>query len=135
MIKANKARSEKGGEGGFTILEVVIAVSILSVGLFAVAMMQTTAIRGNDNAYRVSESTTLAQDRLEALMAMPYSDSDLNIGSAKADPVSPTPPGYTITYDVAAGPISNTKEITVVVTRTDRGVTKTRRLRCVKPDL
>jgi len=135
MIKANKVRSVKGGEGGFTILEVVIAISILSVGLLGVAIMQTTAIRGNDDAYRVSESTTWAQDRLEALMALPYNDTDLDIGSAKADPVPPTPAGYTITYDVAAGPIGNTKLITVIVTRSDRGVTKTRRLRCIKGDL
>jgi len=135
MIEANKVRSEKKGEGGFTILEVVIAISILSVGLLAVAVMQTTAIRGNDYAYRVTESTTWAQDRLEALMALPYSNADLNIGTAKADPVPPTPAGYTITYDVAAGPIGNTKLITVVVARTDRGVTTIRRLRCVKGDL
>ena len=135
MVKADKVRSEKNGEGGFTILEVVIAISILSVGLLAVGIMQTTAIRSNDNAYRVTESTTWAQDRLEALMALPYSNTELNIGTAKADPVPPTPAGYTITYDVEAGPIGNTKLITVVVTRTDRGVTTIRRLRCVKGDL
>jgi type IV pilus assembly protein PilV len=135
MIKANTVRSEKEGEGGFTLLEVVVAISILTVGLLAVAIMQTTAIRGNDNAYRVTASTTWAQDRLEALIALPYSNADLNIGTAKADPVPPTPAGYTITYDVAAGPIGNTKLITVNVTRTDRGVTKTRRLRCIKGDL
>jgi type IV pilus assembly protein PilV len=135
MIKANTVRSEKEGEGGFTLLEVVVAISILTVGLLAVAIMQTTAIRGNDNAYRVTASTTWAQDRLEALIALPYSNAGLNIGTAKADPVPPTPAGYTITYDVAAGPIGNTKLITVNVTRTDRGVTTTRRLRCIKGDL
>jgi prepilin-type N-terminal cleavage/methylation domain-containing protein len=48
MIKANKVRSEKEGEGGFSLLEVIIAISILTVGLLAVGIMQTTAIRSND---------------------------------------------------------------------------------------
>ena len=135
MMKANSVGRDIKREGGFTLLEVVIAISVLTVGLLAVATMQTAAIRGNDNAYRVTESTTWAQDRLEALTGIPYADAALSIGTGKADPLSPTPAGYTITYDVAAGPIGNTKLITVNVTRTDRGVTTTRRLSCVKGNL
>jgi type II secretory pathway component PulJ len=37
----------------FTCLDVVISISILTVGLLGVATMRTTANRGNDNAYRV----------------------------------------------------------------------------------
>ena len=135
MMKANSVGRKITREGGFTLLEVVIAISILTVGLLAVATMQTAAIRGNDIAYSVTESTTWAQDRLEALTALPYTDAALSLGTGKADPLSPTPAGYTITYDVAAGPIGNTKLITVNVTRTDRGVTTTRRLSCVKGNL
>ena len=42
-------------EAGFTLLEVIVAISILSVGLLAVASMQTAAIKGNDGAYRITE--------------------------------------------------------------------------------
>ena len=136
MIEAHKVRRKNEAEGGFTLLEVVIAISILTVGLLAVATMQTAAIRGNDNAYRVTKSTTWAQDRLEALIALPYSDAALSIGNDKADPVSPTPAGYTITYNVEAGPIANTKKITVSVTPTASGFAKKKRsLSCVKGDL
>jgi type IV pilus assembly protein PilV len=34
-------------ENGFTILEVLIAVSVLAIGILAVASMQISAIRGN----------------------------------------------------------------------------------------
>jgi prepilin-type N-terminal cleavage/methylation domain-containing protein len=136
LIEAHKVRSKKEAEVGFTLLEVIVAISILSVGLLAVATMQTAAIRDNDNAYRVTESTTWAQDRLEALTALPYSDAALSIGDDKADPVSPTPAGYTITYNVEAGPIANTKKITVFVTPTAIGFAKKKRsLSCVKGDL
>ena len=122
-------------EAGFTLLEVIIAISILSVGLLAVASMQTAAIRGNDNAYRITEGATLAQDRLEYLLARPYDDPLLSIGTGKADPSPTIPtPGYTITYDVVARP-NDTKLITVSASRQDRGVTKTRKLRTLITDL
>jgi prepilin-type N-terminal cleavage/methylation domain-containing protein len=122
-------------EAGFTLLEVIIAISILTVGLLAVAAMQTSAIRGNDSAYHVTEGATWAQDRLEFLMALPYEDSALSNGTGKTDPMSP-PDDYTITYDVVDDfPILNTKTITVRASRNDRGATKTRQLISVKSEL
>ena len=139
MTKAEKKKTaemteRETREGGFTLLEVIVAISILTVGLLAVASMQTAAIRGNDAAYRVTEGVTWAQDRLEYLMALPYDDSKLSNGTGKSDPMT-SPAGYTITYDVANGPIANTKRITVITSRNDRGATKTRRLISVKSDL
>lgn len=139
MITANKMRKaemteKQGREAGFTLLEVIIAISILTVGLLAVASMQTAAIRGNDAAYRITESATWAQDRLEYLMALPYDNSSLSNGTGKTDPMT-TPANYTITYDVVNGPIANTKRITVIASRNDRGATKTRRLTSIKSEL
>jgi type IV pilus assembly protein PilV len=127
--------NEKGSrEAGFTLLEVIVAISILTVGLLAVASMQTAAIRGNDAAYRVTESATWAQDRLEFLMALPYDNTALSNGTGKTDPLT-TPANYTITYDVVNGPIANTKRITVMASQNERGATKTRRLTSIKSEL
>jgi type IV pilus assembly protein PilV len=140
IITANKMRKaemteKQSREAGFTLLEVIIAISILTVGLLAVASMQTAAIRGNDAAYRITESATWAQDRLEFLMALPYDDSALSNGTGKTDPMT-TPANYTITYDVEVDtPIANTKRITVIASQNDRGATKTRRLTSIKSEL
>ena len=75
MIRADDVGRDRDNEAGFTLLEVMIAITILTVGLLAVAGMQTAAIRGNDNAYRVTESTTWAQDRLELLVSLPFNFS------------------------------------------------------------
>ena len=123
------------GEAGFTLLEVIIAISILTVGLLAVASMQTAAIHGNDTAYRTTEGATWAQNRLEALIALPYNDPLLDNGTDKSDPTPPTPAGYSITYDVSDGPVENTKLITVVAIEQDRGTTKERRLTSIKSNL
>jgi type IV pilus assembly protein PilV len=52
----------KRHEQGFTLLEIMIAVSILATGLLAVASLQVTSIRGNAFASGVTEGTALASD-------------------------------------------------------------------------
>ena len=135
MIKIKQRQGERDNEAGFTLLEVIAAVSILTVGLLAVASMQTAAIQGNDNAYRVTEGATWAQNRIETLMGLPYDDPLLDPGTGKADPTPPTPKGYSVTYNVEDGPVDNTKLITVFATRQDRGAIKIRRLTSIKNNL
>jgi type IV pilus modification protein PilV len=135
MIKFKQKQGERDSEAGFTLLEVIAAVSILTVGLLAVASMQTAAIQSNDKAYRVTEGATWAQNQLESLMGLPYNDSLLNNGTGKTDPTLSTPNGYSISYNVDDGPVTNTKLITVFATRQDRGATKIRRLTSIKNNL
>jgi type IV pilus assembly protein PilV len=59
-------------ESGFTLLEVIIAISILTIGMLAVASMQAAALRGDSFAYSRTEASTWAQDKMEELMADPY---------------------------------------------------------------
>jgi type IV pilus assembly protein PilV len=124
------------GEKGFTLLEVIVAISILTFGLLAVASMQMTAIRGNYNASNITEATTVAQDRLENLMGLLYSDPLLDPDNYLSDPNPPSPSGYTITYVVSDNnPITNTRLIAVTVQWQDKGVQKQTVLTCVKPQV
>jgi type IV pilus assembly protein PilV len=128
----------KGREAGFTLLEIIVAISILTFGILAVASMQGAAIRGNQLGYRLTEGSTLAQDRLEFLLSKPYNDSHLDIGNDKADPDpwgTGLPTGYQLTYDVADVAGINAKLITVRVSLQERGVMRTTQLRCLRPQL
>ena len=132
-MRVDQKKRRPIGEGGFPLLEVIVAISILTFGLLAVASMQLTAIRGNYNASNITEATTVAQDRLEDLIGRPYGDPLLNPGSGLSDPTPPSPPRYTITYDVVDNnPITNTRLITVTVQWQDKGVQKSSVLTCVK---
>ena len=117
-------------EEGFNLIEVLVAISILTIGLLAVAKMQGTALSGNSFAGAVTESSTLAQDRLEILLSLPYNDPTLVNG------VETLPDGHTRTWTVTDdNPVLNSKFITVTVTRPFKGGTRTSRLISVKPQL
>lgn len=140
----DQSRGQKIREGGFTLIEVIVAISILTVGLLAVASMQMAAIRGNFFAYRTSEATTLAQDRLEYLLSLPYDDTLLEDGDGKGDPI-PNDTDWAnhhqalnviITYDVAVdSPIAGAKRITVKAEHDEKGVKRTIELTCIKVDV
>lgn len=62
------------GNRGLTILEVLAAIAILAFGLLAIATMQASSIKGNSQAIGTTEAITLAQDKVEELMRLPYND-------------------------------------------------------------
>ena len=65
---------------GYTIIEVLIAMSIFAIGFLAVAKMEIMSINQNAHARMQTEATVKAVDRLERLMALPYDHTDLNEG-------------------------------------------------------
>ena len=52
---------------GFSLLEVLVALVILSVGLLGLARMQSTGLRQNNSAYFHSQATTLAYAILDRI--------------------------------------------------------------------
>jgi len=61
-----------GNRKGFTLLELLIGLVILSVGLLALAQMQLVAIKRNSFAQKLTQATVLAQGKLESLIGMGY---------------------------------------------------------------
>lgn len=52
---------------GFTLLEVLIAVVVLSVGLLGLARLQTAGLRQNHSAFMRSQATMLAYDIIDRM--------------------------------------------------------------------
>ena len=123
-------------EKGFTLSEVLLAIVVLSLGLLGLQRMHIAAIQVNTIASRLTQGTTLAQDRAEWLMALPYNDPLLAdttptgsvTGYPNAGNPDPNPPhqGYTITWEVDTDvPSAGTKTINIFVTWKNLNASKT----------
>ena len=114
-------------QDGFTLIEVLIALTIFSVGLLAIAAMQTSAIRMNSTGNRLSELSTVGIEKFEQLMSLPSTNAQLAAGTW-TDPSPPT--GYTVTWTVVQDAFAaNTRRITLTVTRNGE-MLRIRSIRC-----
>ncbi len=59
---------------GFTLVEVLVALIILSFSLLALAGLMVTTTKNNSFGSNMTEAATFAQDKLEELRAMRWED-------------------------------------------------------------
>ena len=84
---------------GFTLIEVLIAMAIFSVGILAVGAMQISSTNGSTSARIYTESSVWAQDTVEMLMQLPFGDPQLATGNHPSATI-PNTNNYTVGYDV-----------------------------------
>jgi len=103
--------------GGFTLLEALIAIVILSSGLLGMASLLGSIMGYNLLASNVTAATTLAQDKLEELKNNDY-DSTSSSESPEIQSLI-----YKRSWSVAEdSPAANMKTISVKVAWTWRGL-------------
>ncbi|MEO0616061.1 MAG: type IV pilus modification protein PilV [Pseudomonadota bacterium] len=84
--------SPHGRQGGYTLLEILVAAIILTGGLIGLASMQASGTRLNNSAYLRTQASILAYDiadRMRANRAAVVANS-YDIALADATPGSPT---------------------------------------------
>jgi len=123
-----KAHPPLCANAGFTLIESMLAMAILSISLLALAGLQLTALRGNAMSRRMATAVSLAEQKLEQLKNTPY----VNIVS-ESPPVNIDPDTGQVTANVTqwtrevvvtdASPMVNTKTVTVTVTWQDQSRT------------
>ncbi len=64
-----RASFKRKSEQGFTLIEVMIAVLVLSIGLLGLAGLQVTALQNNQGAFMRSQATALAYDLADRMRA------------------------------------------------------------------
>lgn len=123
MFINKRIKSKKiSDSNGFTLIEVLVAMAIFSIGILAVASMQLAGTKGSSSARFSTEAAVLAQGQMESLIALEY------------DPTAPVPefaPGlhgpfstskYTVSWNIEVGTLNtialpaNCLGITVTVT-------------------
>ena len=100
-------------EEGFTLIETIVALVVLSVGLVALAGLQISTIRGNTLSKRMTTAVSIANARVEQIKNMPYAD----IQSESSTQVIESNMNFTRQVTVANdNPLTNTKTVNVTVT-------------------
>ena len=61
-------------QGGFTLIEVLIGISIFAIGMLAVAGLQMVSVRNTTVGNVTSQATMLAHQKMEEIKALPFAD-------------------------------------------------------------
>ena len=68
-------------QSGFTLIEVLVAISLMSIALLGFASVGVNAIRDDSLSRKTNVALALAQAKLEQLRSLPYSNSQWTSGS------------------------------------------------------
>lgn len=122
-------------ENGFTLIEALVAVAILSIGILATARMQDQSIRGNFVSKRINTSVFFASGEIERRAGLAYAnatdeDNDgagglFDIGNNADDSIRITQNGhdFDIFINVAEDdPVDKVKTINVIVTHNNNRI-------------
>ncbi len=104
---------------GFTLIEVLISMTIFSIAILGLAIGAGTVMRANQTSYFSTIAINLAQDKLEELKANP---ANLNPCPPICDSTVPTHDGvaFTRTWEVTNGsPVAGVSRVDVQVDWTD----------------
>jgi type IV pilus assembly protein PilV len=98
---------------GFTLMEVLVAMVLLSVGLLGVANLTIGIIKGNSYSKNVTSATVVAQQQIEQAQRIGYTNANSLAGNAT---VSMGGTSFTRATTVSdATPAANMKTVTVSV--------------------
>jgi len=85
---------------GFSLIEILIGLIFLAIGLLAIAVLQTTSIRGNFFSNNLTLATYVAQDRLEFIKNLPLDSPALKSGDYNPSPITISGVVFSQSYSV-----------------------------------
>jgi hypothetical protein len=110
---------EPRGERGFTLVEVLICTLILTTGMVSIAGLLAVTTQMHIGSRESGRSTRLAQDKMDELMKMNFTNAELSVGgdldTDVADHWETPMTGVTLRWLVADGPTDDTRILTLRV--------------------
>ena len=106
---------------GFSLIEVLIAIVILSITLLALAGLMVQTTRNNSFGNNITEASTFAQDAFERLRGRSYNSmtGGTDVITGLTNPRSSTGQVYTRTWTIVKNPDSTHAEATITMNWSD----------------
>jgi len=125
---------KKRGDTGFTLIEVLMALAIFTIGILAIGSLQVAAINGDSTARFSTEAAVLAQDTLEQLISLQLDPDAAQLPAEFRNDLNGDPSRgfldetgkYTVDWNVSPlhTPMNNAVTINMTVSWNERGRTK-----------
>lgn len=149
IVQTTGNRQRGADNAGFSLIEVMIGVLIFSIGVLAIFGMQLSGIRGNSTARHYTETATIGVDKIEELIALPYTDDSLkdedndgvaglfDVGeSADSGPEDDPAGRYTIFWNVADDDlVEHSKTVSVIILWSGTGMQRSVSMQRVIPEI
>lgn len=124
--------NEGNKKGGYTLMEVMIAMAIFTIGFLALGGLQVRYTHNNARARMITESTALADSTLSRLQALPFHHRDLDPSIGWHQRPAKNAGSYRVRWRVKADlPVKGTKTVSIMVNPHNRIFGKPSRLAAV----
>jgi prepilin-type N-terminal cleavage/methylation domain-containing protein len=92
--------------GGFTLIELVVAILIFAIGIVGIMKMHQASIQSNNFSMQLTQALNIADDKIEFLRGINFTDANMTLGAHAAIATS-MGVQYNMNWVVAVAPMTN----------------------------
>jgi prepilin-type N-terminal cleavage/methylation domain-containing protein len=79
-----KDNLNKQCSGGFTLIELVVAILIFAIGIVGIMKMHQASIQSNNYSMQLTQALNIADDKIEFLRGINFTDANMTLGAHAA---------------------------------------------------
>jgi prepilin-type N-terminal cleavage/methylation domain-containing protein len=99
-----KDNLNKQCSGGFTLIELVVAILIFAIGIVGIMKMHQASIQSNNYSMQLTQALNIADDKIEFLRGINFTDANMTLGAHAAIATSM---GVQYNMDWVVAPMTN----------------------------
>ncbi len=122
-MKIDKIHFEPKKPGGFSLIELVVAILVFSIGIVGIMKMHQASVQSNAYSMQLTQALNVADSELEFLRGLPFTHSSMSIG-AHNPPVPVTLMGvpYNVSWVVTPQVGNLARDVNLLVTWQEKAI-------------